>query len=102
MLLQQWDIVQLRAKPPIKYAIVLSGELYLDLPSLVVIPLIAAEFAKTSSPINPLFELEGSSYHLRTELIASVPKGAIGKSVGSVNEEALRVQNALDRLVSGY
>lgn len=102
MLLQQWDIVQLRAKPPIKYAIVLSRELYLDLPSLVVIPLISAEFAKTSSPINPLFELEGSSYHLRTELIASVPKEAVGKSVGSVKEEALRVQNALDRLISGY
>ena len=82
--------------------VIVQGEIYLDLPSILVIPLIAADSPLVIEEINPVFELAGRRLALKPEQTAGISPHQLGQKIASLAEQGLRVTNALDRLIAGF
>jgi len=52
--------------------------------------------------LNPIFEVEGESYYILTQSLASVPTNELKVKVTSLADHELAIGNALDMLISGF
>lgn len=83
-------------------AIVFQGELYLDLPVVLAIPLFPFEAKQPEFDLNPIIEIGEIKYRAHIEQLAGVPKSTLGRVIGTAEQYEYVLKNALDRLISGY
>jgi hypothetical protein len=62
---------------------------------------IAIPAPKPAKVLNPAFDIDGASYLMATQFLATVPHRTMGKEVLSLQEEASTIVNALDCLFQG-
>lgn len=98
----QYDVHQIAAKPPIRLCVILSGGPHLFLDTITIIPLIAHSEVEFTLPIYVRLDVNGDELTLRPDLIASVPVSVLGPKVCSLEQKRIGIQNAVDRLFSGY
>jgi toxin CcdB len=73
-----------------------------DLNTRFVVPLLPLQDApRQAQQLNPLFEIVGQPYVMVTLFCAAIAISELGPKVASLQEEATRVINALDMLISG-
>jgi toxin CcdB len=96
----QYDIVRVSDG---SLALVLQHQGLLDLPNVVVAPLIDAKAITRPLPkLNPVLSLGEDSYVLRTDLITAIPVIAIKESLGSAMDDYFDIIGAIDRLFTGH
>ena len=72
------------------------------LPTRVVVPLLPAAKAPVASELNPLLVIDGDRFALMTELLAAVPRRALGRPRHSLAHERDAITRALDLLFTGF
>lgn len=84
------------------YLLDVQANLLNHLNTCVVVPLLPLDAApKPAKVLNPTFEIDGASYLMATQFLATVPRRLMGKEVLSLQEEASIIVNALDCLFQG-
>ncbi|MBY5696107.1 CcdB family protein [Rhizobium leguminosarum] len=84
-------------------AIDLQANLLDDLPSRVMVPLHSVqELSWSISRLNPRFPIEGETYVMATQRMASVPTAEIGKVVADLTAHSDRIIAAVDFLFQGF
>ncbi|MGO7673988.1 CcdB family protein [Rhizobium ruizarguesonis] len=84
-------------------AIDLQANLLDDLPSRVMVPLHPVqELSWSISRLNPRFTIEGETYVMATQRMASVPTLEIGKVVADLTADSDRIIAAVDFLFQGF
>ncbi|MGO7211990.1 hypothetical protein GR247_19325 [Rhizobium leguminosarum] len=84
-------------------AIDLQANLLDDLPSRVMVPLHPVqELSWSISRLNPRFTIEGETYVMATQRMASVPTVEIGKVVADLTADSDRIIAAVDFLFQGF
>jgi toxin CcdB len=87
----------------IPYLCDLQSDLLDDLATRVVAPLIKTTIiGKPILHMNPQFEIEGTAVVLSTAELAGVPKGALGRKIGSLKEHRGGIIAAIDFLITGF
>lgn len=100
--MKQFDVFSVNDPGGVVAVVVIQGDFYLDLPSVLVIPLIRSDSPLVIGEINPLFELAGRTLALKPEQTTGISPQRLGRRIGSLAEQGLLVSNALDRLLAGY
>lgn len=68
----------------------------------VVVPLAPAQsVGKSAQRLHPQFQIDGVNMVMMTELLAAVPKAALGAVVMSVAQQRDEIVDALDFLITG-
>ncbi|MBY5314189.1 hypothetical protein GR210_28730 [Rhizobium leguminosarum] len=84
-------------------AIDLQANLLDDLPSRVMVPLHPVqELSWSISRLNPRFTIEGETYVMATQRMASVPTTEIGKAVADLSGNSDAIIGAMDFLFQGF
>lgn len=84
------------------YLLDVQANLLNHLNTCVVVPLLPLDTApKPAKVFNPIFEIDGASYLMATQFLATVPRRLMGKEVGNLQDEASTIVNALDCLFQG-
>ncbi|MGO7589653.1 CcdB family protein [Rhizobium leguminosarum] len=84
-------------------AIDLQANLLDDLPTHVMVPLHPVqELSWSISRLNPRFTIEGETYVMATQRMASVPTTEIGKAVGDLSGKSDAIIGAMDFLFQGF
>ncbi|NKL61798.1 CcdB family protein [Rhizobium beringeri] len=84
-------------------AIDLQANLLDDLPTRVMVPLHPVqELSWSISRLNPRFTIEGETYVMATQRMASVPTTEIGKAVGDLLGKSDAIIGAMDFLFQGF
>jgi hypothetical protein len=69
----------------------------------VVVPLLALAAAPDAPRrLNPVIEVAGTPLILAAQLLAAVPRAALGPPVGSLAHERDRIRDALDMALLGF
>ena len=84
------------------YLLDCQADLLSDLETRVVVPLLPASGIPQASRLNPVFDVEGDTVVMGTQLIFAMPVERLSARVASLAKEHLVVMNALDMLFSGY
>ena len=82
--------------------VVLQGEHYQDLSTVVVVPLFPVEATKPLSVINPILHVAGKDMILKTDILGPLPRQLLTGRIDDLSAEAFAIQNAIDRLFSDY
>ena len=87
----------------IPWLLAVQSDLLDDMDTCAVVPLAKAQVARraASERLNPVFELGGEDVVMLTQLIGTVPMGALRKPVGSFDAHHAAILRALDFLSSG-
>lgn len=80
----------------------IQGEFYLDLPTLLVVPLYPEHQVDRFEVINPVLMADGMPLVAKMEQIAAIAPNGLGALIDNVERDGLTIQNAIDRLFSGY
>ncbi|WP_029873666.1 CcdB family protein [Rhizobium leguminosarum] len=84
-------------------AIDLQANLLDDLPSRVMVPLHPVqELSWSISRLNPRFTIEGETYVMATQRMASVPTAETGKVVADLSGKSDAIIGAMDFLFQGF
>jgi toxin CcdB len=84
------------------YLLDVQANLLSHLNTCVVVPLLPIDSApQPAKVLNPTFEINGASYLMATQFLATLPRRLMGKEVLSLQEEANIIVNALDCLFQG-
>lgn len=93
------------------YALAADGQKVVDvqsdllagaLPSRLVIPLFAEDFARWSSTrLAPKIAVGDDVFVLGTSLMTGIPKSALTRPIGSLADESYTILNAIDFLLTG-
>ncbi|GGE08839.1 MULTISPECIES: CcdB family protein [Rhizobium] len=84
-------------------AIDLQANLLDDLPSRVMVPLHPVqELSWSISRLNPRFAIEGETYVMATQRMASIPTAEIGKIVADLSGKSDAITSAVDFLFQGF
>jgi toxin CcdB len=84
------------------YLLDIQANLLSHLNTCVVVPLLPLDTApRPAKVLNPTFEINGASYLMATQFLATVPRRLLGKEVLNLQENASIVVNALDCLFQG-
>ncbi len=68
----------------------------------LVVPLVPLQFAEKLSRLHPVFQVDGDSYIMATQLASAVASADIGARLTSLSDHRDEIMNALDMLISGY
>ena len=80
-----------------------QADLLSELTSRFVVPLLPLKKApKPARRLNPVFQIEGSSYVMVTQFAATVPARSLKDRIVSLVEYEIEIGNALDMLLSGF
>jgi toxin CcdB len=85
------------------YMVDVQSDFLSDLPSRMMIPLIAA--SKYKSPIkdlHPVFEIDGAAFVLLTHELASIQKRQLQRPIASLSAHRDAITRALDILFTGF
>ncbi|QKK17099.1 CcdB family protein [Rhizobium indicum] len=84
-------------------AIDLQANLLDDLPSRIMIPLYPVQQLSWSiSRLNPRFPIEGETYVMATQRMASVPTTELGGAIADLTADSDRIVAAVDFLFQGF
>jgi toxin CcdB len=84
------------------YLLDVQANLLSHLNTCVVVPLMPIDRApQPAKVLNPIFVIEGASYVMATQFLATVPRRVMGREVRSLQDEAAKVVAALDCLFQG-
>ncbi len=84
------------------YLLDVQADLFADLRSRVVVPLMAqAAAARPMSRLNPAFTVQGRKVVMATTDVAGVPVAALGDRVATLAGESVAIIGAIDFLLSG-
>lgn len=100
--MKRFDVYSTRRVRESEGLLVLQGQRFLDLDTVVIAPLFRADRFRPVEEINPIVELNGVSLILKLEGLTSVPSGLLTRCSGNLSDFAYNIQNALDRLFGGY
>ena len=100
--MKKFDVFAVNDPGGVVAVVVIQGEVYLDLPSILVIPLIEANSPLVIAEINPVFALGRERLALKPEQTTGISPSRLGAKIGSLAEQGLKITNALDRLIAGY
>ncbi len=67
-----------------------------------VVPLLPAEGAVAANRLHPIFDVEGESVVMVTQLASAIPLSELGQKVLSLADQQGSIMNALDMLISEY
>lgn len=86
----------------IGYLLDVQANLLAHLNTRVVVPLLPLDMApRPAKVLNPVFEIDGTSWLMATQFLATVPRRLLGSEVGSLEESAHIIVDALDCLFQG-
>lgn len=100
-MVEQFDVFAVSSTGEIDKVVVLSGEQYTRLPTVVIVPLVRRP-STSDMPIHAKVEFQGQSMTARFELLASLPSSILVRKLGSLANFEYKLKNALDRLLAGY
>jgi toxin CcdB len=78
-----------------------QSDLLNHLETRLVIPLMPDRTARELPCLHPLFEIDGRSLILATQLAAAVDIAELGPCIASLSERRYEILNALDMLLTG-
>ena len=85
----------------IPFVVVVQSNRFRDFTRRVVVPLLAVgEFGRSDSHFGPHFVIDGRAVVLDPLQIANIPRDALGDPVASLADEAARIVEAMDTLIS--
>lgn len=84
------------------YLLDCQADLLGHLETRVVIPLLPAARVPAATRLNPVFDVNGSSVVMSTQLIFAIPVQHLETRITSLAREHVTILNALDMLISGY
>jgi len=86
----------------VPYVLDVQADLFRDLRSRVVVPLMAREAVPAPmTRLNPTFTVEGKPVVMATTDVAGVPMSALGARVSSLARHAAAIVGAIDFLLTG-
>ncbi len=102
----QWDVYAnpvARAREEIPYLVVLQGDLLDALPTRWVAPLSRSHVVARGLParLAPQFDVVGERLALKPHEIGTIAARALGEPLDSLREQAHRIVDALDAVISG-
>jgi toxin CcdB len=69
----------------------------------IVIPLFLNEKApKPADRLNPIFEIDGKSYVMTTQFLASVSRSELTTPMGNLSPRSDEITNAIDMVFQGF
>ena len=80
----------------------MQGDFYLDLPTILVMPLYPVDSGLAYQGINPEIRLNGDVLIAKPDHLANVTAGYLMQKCGSLADQRTNLTNALDRLITGY
>ena len=84
------------------YLIVLQTDLLSELGTVVVAPLVReAEFGRTATTLNPVFEVDGQRVVLSVAELAGVSRRLLGERIGTLAARRDEIIAAVDLLFTG-
>jgi toxin CcdB len=90
-----------RNRQAIPFVVVVQSNRFRSSVQRVVVPLLAAEeFGLPDSDVGPHFVVDGRRVVLDPRQITNIPREVLGRSIGSLADEDVRIFNALDALFS--
>ncbi len=86
-----------------RYLLDCQADLLTYLSTRFVVPLSpASRVPKPAARLNPVFEIDGHTLVMMTQLAAAVPVRDLGKRIASVAHRDTEIGNALDMLLVGF
>ena len=80
-----------------------QAELFADLNTRVVVPLLPLEIAPAQGhQLNPTFEIEGQGYSMVSQYISAVPTNQLKERVTNLSERSWEVSNAHEMHFQGF
>jgi len=98
----RFDVYTLAGSGPL--VVDIQSELFSDIGSRVVIPLVPADATQRESMprLKPSLRVNGITYHLITTDIAALPCSVLGACVANIAAERDTIVDALDFLMQGF
>lgn len=85
------------------YLLDVQAELLDHLNTRVVVPLLPKlQAPQPAARLNPVFEIEGTSFVLATQFLAAIPKGELGPIVANLEPDFAIITSALDMVFQGF
>ncbi len=99
----RYDIHRALDDMPHGYVLDVQADLLSHLDVRVVVPLLPGRARPGAIPdLSPVFDIGGEPHVLMPQLIASVPRSALGRPVGTLTSEHFTIVRALDILLTGF
>jgi toxin CcdB len=101
--MSKYDVFPAPTKNGTGYVIDVQADLLSNLSTRAVVPLQPSDVApKPAHELNPAFEINGQTYLMLTQFIATVPAKELKKSVLSLDHRRDDITRALDVLLTGF
>ncbi|MGL5117523.1 MAG: CcdB family protein [Beijerinckiaceae bacterium] len=100
-MLRQFDICEIKGGKT-RYAVILQNSYLLDQQTCVVAPLLHSDVYRSAGKLHPTINLDGKPYVIAVELMAAVPRKALGKTVESADHLSDKIKTAFDFLFYGF
>lgn len=85
------------------YLLVVQADLLNHLNTRIVVPLIHVdESPKPAGTLNPVFQINETSYVMVTQYMAAVPAAILKESVGNLEAHRYEIVSAIDLLMQGF
>ncbi|MDO9488591.1 MAG: CcdB family protein [Sphingomonadaceae bacterium] len=85
------------------YLVDCQANLLSDFNTRFVVPLLSATETRPRAPrLNPVLDVDGEPHILVTQFAGSIAVRLLGEPVASLIDEDLKINNAIDMLLSGY
>jgi toxin CcdB len=94
------DVRRLTQVRGVALVVEMQAELLIDIKTSIVAPLVPVRQLPPMVEVNPVMEFDGHDMALRLEQLISIPRGRLGKTVGSLEAHEYQIMRALDRLLS--
>lgn len=86
-----------------RYLLDCQADLLAHLSTRLVVPLSpSSHVPKPVTRLNPLFDVDGRTLVMMTQLAAAVPARELGKRVASLRDHDNDISNAIDMLLVGF
>jgi len=88
----------------VPYVVDVQADIFSDIGSRVVIPLIPGALARseTMPRLKPTLQLAGEAYALITTDIVAVPTSMLGERVANIEDQREAIVDAVDFLMQGF
>lgn len=100
--MKRFDVFSVNDPHGVEAVVVVQGDFYLDLPSILVVPLYSDAVAKPIDRVNLSVDLNGKTLIFKTEEMTSAPAEALVRPIGNLEKGAFQIQIVMDRIFSGY
>ena len=103
--MKQFDVCLVASRSAVagsRNVVILQHNVLSGLETIVVAPLFAEGTLPIIRRLRPLTRVSRKTYVVAVDLLATIPRHRIGKSIGDVHEIADDIRNALDLVFAGF